>query len=228
MKHEKMIPASDGLKMDWLNKFSIGLSVHGAELGISVDTIKGTKADADFFTSIMSYLETSGKYMNSLVTYKNVLLEGSGIVLADAPALVAMPVHVAVLPGILNRTRILAATIKVNPKLTAEMIQDMGLEGSEIIFDFDKIIVNAHLDMKNSHAYSFWNHRGTDAVDIKCDYGDTLGTVNVARISGVHFLDPRLPAQGVSALYKYKYRYVVKDEQVGEWSSEISIAVKGI
>ena len=52
--------------------------------------------------------------------------------------------------------------------------------------------------------------------------------VPVERISSVHYMDPRLPAAGVEVLYKYQYRYVVKDVQVGNWSDVISIAVKGI
>ena len=228
MTHENIIPAKDELKMKWLSKFSVGLSLHGTELGIAADEIKATKADSDFFTGLLSYLETVSTNMNSLVLYKNTLLTGDSIVLTDVPSFSIMPTHVAVLPGIFNRARTMVTTLKANPKLTAGMIQDMGLEGSEIIYDFDKIVVNAKIVMKNSHTYSYWNHKGTDAVDIKCDYGDTLGMVNVARISSVHFLDPRLPAAGVETLYKYMYRYVVKDEQVGEWSNVISIAVKGI
>ena len=228
MKHEKVVPGSDISKKKWVIKFAKGLGVHGPDLGVPPATITATKADADYFSDLLTYVETTTLYSSNLVTYKNDMISGDSTVIADIPAFVAMPAHVAVLPGIFTRARILVASLKLNKKLTPVMIQDMGLEGSEIIFDFDNIVVNAKVEMRNSHPYSHWNHQGTDAVDIKCDYDDKLGMVPVARISSVHYMDPRLPAAGVEVLYKYQYRYVVKDEQVGNWSDTITIAVKGI
>ena len=110
MTHENIIPAKDELKMKWLSKFSVGLSLHGAELGITADEIKTTKADSDFFTGLLSYLETVATNMNSLVLYKNALISGNSIVLADVPPFSIMPVHVAVLQGVFNRARTMAST----------------------------------------------------------------------------------------------------------------------
>ena len=228
MTHEPTIPSADFLRMKWQNKFAKGLATHGPSLGVTADTINSTKADADFLTALMSYLTTTEAYGSNLVTYKNDLTTGNSAVIADIPAFSAMPTHVAVAPGIITRSRALVTILKANKALTPVMIQDMGLEGNEIIFDFDNIIVNAKIVLKNSHAYLHWNHQGTDAVDIKCDYGDGVGMIAVARISTVHYSEPRLPAAGVDALYKYMFRYVVKDVQVGEWTPIISIAVKGI
>jgi len=228
MQHESFLPKSIVEQMNWMNKFTKGLTTHGSDLGVTPAVISSTKADADFLTGVLSYLNSSESYVSNLVTFKDELLNGNSTVIADIPAFSAMPTHVAVLPGILTRAKALVTVLKVNKALSPVMIQDMGLEGSEIIFDFDNIVVNAKVVIKNSHVYSFWNHQGTNAVDIKCDYDDKLGMVPVGRFTTVHYLEPRLPETGVHAIYKYMYRYVVKDVQVGNWSSEISIAVKGI
>ena len=228
MEHEFYLPKGDLPKKIWLNQFSKGLSTHGADLDVSDETIVATKADAEYYGKLMDYLISTQEYENLLVTVKNEMITSSSTVLADIPVFKAMAIHVAVLPGIFDRTRALVSLLKKHNDLTPGMIQDMGLEGNKIIHDFSKIVVNAKVTIRNSQPYLSWNHQGTDAVDIRCDYGDALGMVNVERITATHFIDPRLPAADISEIYKYKFRYVVNDQQVGEWSPIFEIVVKGI
>ena len=227
MIHESYLPKTNLGQMKWMDKFSTGLTIHGPALGVTPAIVTSTRADADFLAGVLSYLNGSEGYVNKLVTFKDELLTGDSTVKADIPAFSEMPTHVAVLPGILNRATKLVTVLKTK-NLTPAMIQDMGLEGNEKTFDFDNIVVNAKVVIKSYHAYLFWNHQGTDAVDIKCDYGDTLGMIPVGRITSVNYMEPRLPASGVHSIYKYLLRYVVKDEQVGNWTEIISIAMKGM
>ncbi len=228
MEHEFFLPKGDLPKMIWMNQFSKGLSTHGADLDVSDETIAATKADAEFYSRVMDYLISTQEYESSLVTYKNEMITSSSTVIADIPVFKGMATHVAVLPGIFDRTRVLVSILKKHNDLTPLMILDMGLEGKVIKHDFSKIVVNAKVTTRNAHPYLAWNHLGTDAVDISCDYDDSLGMIKVERITATHFIEPRLPAANLSALYKYKFRYVVNDQQVGEWSAIFEIVVKGI
>ena len=228
MEHEFYLPKGDIPKMIWLNRFSKGLSKHGADLDVSDETIASTKADAEFYSGLLAYLINTQEYESILVSYKNEIITSSSTVLADIPEFETMPSHEAVLPGIFDRTRTLVSILKKHNDITPIMILDMGLEGKVIKHDFSKIVVNAKVTTRNAHPYLAWNHLGTDAVDISCDYDDSLGMIKVERITATHFIEPRLPAANLSALYKYKFRYVVNDQQVGEWSAIFEIVVKGI
>ena len=228
MEHEFFLPKGDLPRMVWMNQFAKGLATHGADLDVSEDRIAATKADADFYSALMDYLINTQKYENLLVTYKNEIISSKDTVLADIPVFEAMSTHKAVLPGIFDRTRTLVTTLKKHKDLSPVMIKDMGLEGNVITHDFSSIVVNAKVTTRNTHPYLSWNHQGTNAVDIRCDYDDTLGMVKVERITATHFIEPRLPAAGLSSIYKYMFRYVVNDEPVGVWSAIFEIVVKGL
>jgi len=228
MEHEFFLPKGDLPKMVWMNQFAKGLASHAKDLDVSKDTVAATKADADFYNALMDYLISTQKYETLLVTYKNEMISSEDTILADIPVFEAMATHKAVLPGIFDRTRALVSVLKKHNNLSPVMIKEMGLEGNEIIHDFSSIVVNAKVTTRNTHPYISWNHQGTNAVDIRCDYDDTLGMVNVERITATHFVEPRLPAAGLSAIYKYMFRYVVSDQQVGVWSEVFEIVVKGL
>ena len=228
MEHEFFLPKGDMPKMFWMNQSSKGLSTHGPHLDVSDEKIAETKADAEFYSRLMDYLINTQEYESSLVSYKNEMISSTSTVLTDIPEFEIMATHKAVLPGIFDRTRVLVSKLKKHNDLTPVMIQDMGLEENVIKHDFSKIVVNAKVTTRNAHPYLSWNHQGTDAVDIRCDYDDSLGMIKVERIRATHFIEPRLPEANLSAIYKYKFRYVVNDLQVGEWSAIFDIVVKGI
>ena len=230
MVHKYFLPRGDLARRDWLNNFATELGVHATALSILTAVVTAMKADADYFDFFMKFLTSTTEYTIGLGTFKKQLSDNvtGSIVIADVPAFGAIPTHVAVLPGIFNRVKAFVVILKTNSALTPVMIADLGIEGDVIDYNFDDIVVDAKLSTKNGHPYSVWHRNGTDAVDIRADYGDGAGIIAVGRFTGLKFLDAHLPPDGTSAAFKYYYRYVVNDEQVGIWSNAISMVVHGL
>ncbi|MES2622698.1 MAG: hypothetical protein V4615_17750 [Bacteroidota bacterium] len=166
-------------------------------------------------------------YFQTLTTYKNELRDGSDAPIGGFPAPPAVAAIAPVLAGVFKRNTELVRTIKAHPAYTETMGQNLGIIGAEIDPDFGTIQPEPKTSLKNAHAYLRWSHEHTEAADVYADYGDGAGFVLAGRISSTHYLDPHLPAAGVSKVYKYKLRYVVNDEQVGVESNPVSITVTG-
>ncbi len=228
MEHKYYLPRTDTGKVIWLVTFANALGIYATALGLTPGQVAAVLADAGYFAEVIPLLAAFKDYLKTIATYKDQLCNGSPTPIGGFPTAPATPISTAVTAGIFARTTELVRHIKSNPAYNQTMGEALGIIGEEINPDFDTIQPQPKVAHKNGHAYVKWTHQGTEAADVYADNDDGGGFKLVARITTTHYLDPHLPAAGSSKIYKYKLRYVVNDEQVGEESAPVSITVTGV
>ncbi len=228
MEHGRYMPKDDAGKNQWLKNFSSKLGGYAADLELdSAEVIYMEKASA-FFNYILLYALFLDNYKSGVTKYKNLLRDESQKPIGDVPLFLPPTAPEAVAPGIFERVSRLVATIKSRSKYSETIGKNLGIIGTEVTVDFSTVKPLLHTELRNGHVYLSWLKDHAHAVDIKADYGDGNGFINLGRITRHHFTDSHLPASGTSQIYKYMIRYVFHDEEVGEWSNEVSITVTGI
>ena len=126
-----------------------------------------------------------------------------------------------------QRLTALVARIKAHPGYTEAIGQDLDIIGAEQTLDTTNAKPALKLELQAGHPNVKWTKGGFDALEIWVDRG--TGTfVYLATDTIPDYLDTApLPAPGQSALWKYKAIYRLSDQQVGQWSDVVSIAVHG-
>ena len=228
MKHQFYLPSSDKDRAVWLQNFSTKLAVYAVLLSIAPGTLTSVHNDSEFYSQLVLFIKQIKDYLKNLISFKKVLSTGVSAGVIDVAAAPVIGMHTAVEAGIFNRIGDLVVIIKRNPNYTEAIGNDLGIIGTEINIDFSTAKPDVTLTLKNAHVYSKWGKEHADSVDIKADYDDGAGFVTVGRISPNHFLDPHLPPAGQTKIYKYTFRFVVEDEEVGLWSDPLEITVTGI
>jgi hypothetical protein len=229
MEHKYFLPKDDPGKAKWLNTFAKELLTYAPALGFDTSVTDAVSADAAFFSFVMGLLTPFSTYQEGLVGYKNALRDGSDASIGDLPAPPAIGAHTAVSAGIFKRATALVQIIKSNSAYNeGTMGKGLGIVGAEVVVDYGTLQPKLKAMLKNGHAFLSWQHEHTDAVDLYANYGDGEGFVLIGRLTRTHYLDGHLPAAGESKVYKYKIRYVLKDEPIGSESDIVAITVTGI
>ncbi len=162
--------------------------------------------------------------------FKNLLLNGNGAdVISTYPL---MPVYPAIMPticlaNVVSQFRDVIQRCVATKKLTEEMGIAMGFVKLLNLTDLSagtpdlsvKTINGGHPDIHctigDYDDFEIWKNTGT-------------GFVLLSISSKPHYTDKTpLPAIGVSAIWIYKTIYRYKNEQIGNWSETVTIAVYG-
>ncbi len=72
-----------------------------------------------------------------------------------------------------------------------------------------------------------WKKDGMDGVEIWKDSGDGHFTLLLFDQRPNHLDTSELPAPGITAVWRYKLIYRLRDERAGEWSDPVSVTVTG-
>ncbi len=220
------LPTDDGGKADLLAHFAAKLPQYADTLEISAADVASAQADAANFRYDLQCQQHSQAYAQQWTNHKNILRDG-GADHADPPAPLILPEGPPpVAPGVIPRFTALVQRIKNHKKYTPAIGQDLGIVGSEQVIDTStwKPSLGVKVEAKRptvtwtkgkADALEIWVNRGDGfvflAIDLKPDYPDTAP----------------LPAPGGSALWKYRAIYILDDQQVGQWSDDISVTVGG-
>ncbi|HRH60894.1 MAG TPA: hypothetical protein PL045_10015 [Chitinophagaceae bacterium] len=230
MAKQYFLPRQDADKQIWLQNFSNKLGTYKVKYNITDDEVADAIASSVYFTYYLDCANQNSAYNKKLTQYKNELRDGiaaggSPSVIPTPPTLPAAPHEVA--PGIFKRMASIAAVIKSKSNYTIADGQDLGIEGAEEADGPDKPAISVRLG-DGGHPEIVWKKAGMDALDIyvKRSSGDWLF---LATDTVPNYTDTfALPATGESSLWKYKCIYRNDDQQVGNWSDEISITVSGM
>ena len=104
--------------------------------------------------------------------------------------------------------------------------EDLGIEGTEEGIDPSLAKPVLNIVLQAGRPLVKWTKQGFDSLEIQVDRGNGYGFLAVD--TEPDYLDTApLPAPGQSAVWKYKAIYRLHDEQVGQWSNPVSIAVTG-
>ncbi len=219
------MPHTDDDKADLLEHLAIALPRYADLLGISPQDLAGLNADALCFRYALQALGVVQAYAHAWTSYKNLLRDGD----TDNAGWPAMPVlpqptPPAVESGIIPRLSVLAKHIKNHKNYTPAIGHDLWLIGAEQVIDTStwKPVLSVYNEA--GHPVIAWTKGKAGALEIWTDRSDgndfVFFTINIEPNSTD--MSP-LPATG--AVWKYKAIYRLHDQQVGQWSDVMSVAV---
>jgi len=219
------MPNSDDDKADLLEHIATNLPRYADLLEISPQTLEALKADAVCFRYTLQSMGVAQAYSQSWTTFKNLQRDGGSLSIGwPALPILPEPIPPAVQPGVIPRLAALAKDIKNNKNYTLSIGQDLWLIGAEKIVDTStwKPILSVYSEA--GHPVIEWTKGAASALEIWTDRGDGNNFVFLAVNIEPNSTDlSPLPATG--AVWKYKAIYRLHDQQVGQWSDVITVAV---
>ena len=216
-----------------LHKFRSGYTTTYAAL-LKVPTDLLDKLDKgsiflDFVLDMQSKIHTGS---TTFTSYKNLVLHGHGTdVLGALPVL---PIYPTVKPPICDANveallREIAQVCVNSGNLTEDIAKALGLFEDPTVVSLANGTPDLSLkSMSGGHPMLHTILNGYDGFEIWKDSGTAAGFVFHNVSTAADFTDQAaLPALGVEVIWKYKIIYRHQNLQIGNWSTTISVAVKG-
>jgi len=216
------------------DEFSTQISVFAEQLPkysdlLGFDDDEKTEAvnDAAYMAWVVKTTASRNKNKLAWTAYENLTRNGSDEVLVlTAPietAITAPPI--LVLPGVQKRYAQKAAKAKANPNCSIAIQKILDIYTTPP----SDVTTPLNLRLKEEAGYPlvrFFKY-GFVGINLYRDTGDGYGSKPYKTLTTSPFLDTDLPALGITARYKYKGIFVVKDVETGSFSPEVSINVVG-
>lgn len=235
MKRNAYFPSRIADQITWLENFRNKLSGYATALGLTSGQVSAGVADARWLIYVMQSWLGAGRTW-SLACTDAVAEAQSG----DGSALMVLPVFtpptpptgvVAVNTGALDRIFALVQTIKDSSGCTEAIATDLGIiGGAQTAPDFTTLAPVFKVTKTSSGVNVAWGWGGygafLDMIEIQVDRNDNKGFVFLANDTTPGYVDTT-PQPSTPVKWKYRAIYRVGDDQVGQWSSEMSITVGG-
>lgn len=224
------LPQTDTARVTWLNNFASKLPSHATALGLPAAEVTAAQHDAAMFDHLIGRrLPALRSTQQQQTAYKNLIADGPlGAPIADPPALPALPAPpVTVPPGVLPRLRALVQRIKNTASYTEVIGLDLGIIGADTSSDETpkptaKAVAHPGHDVRLD-----WVKDRFDGVMIQ---GRRPGEAAWTDLGVDHFspfVDTRKPADPTQPeAREFRFRYLVRDEPVGDWSDVITISTR--
>jgi hypothetical protein len=227
MQKQYYMPDKEADKLIWINNLNAKLPSYAAKYGITAAETHDIGTIHDDFSYRLNAANKIAAYSKQWTAYKNALRDGvpagAEVQVPVAPDLGVAPPVAA--PGGFTRAEAIVKKIKSNSAYSVADGQDLQIEGTEVIIDFTTL--KPEVSIRNGNAGMpeiLWNKQGMDGVAIYKDSGN--GFVLYDLDNHPHWQDKHpMPAAGQSAVWKYKLIYRHNDEEVGQWSTILSITV---
>jgi hypothetical protein len=228
MSSSSYIPAGDAERVIWLNNFASRLPQYASALGLTPAEVASVQRDAAMFAYIVQMQDAAHQYWTSLSGLKRQLRSSPQQI--AAPALPAAPSAgtppAAVSSGIFNRVILLVARIKQCSAYSPTMGQDLNIIPPVNVFNPGDMIPDLNIRLDAGHPLLKWKKGIADGIQLYVDRRDNEGFVQLARTVHISYLDVMaLPANIFTATWDYKARFVIGDDEVGQFSQVISINV---
>ena len=220
------MPKDDSGKAELLEHLANRLPVHAGVLELSESDMNEVKADAAAFRYTIGASGIVQANAKQWTAFKNLQRDG-GTGNTAFPHAPNLPAPVPAVPlGIVPRLASLVARIKAARNYTEAIGQDLNIVGSAQNVNTDGAKPIIDIATKAGHPAILWSKGDADALEIWVDRSDDkgFGLFTIASSPRVADTTP-LPASPVN--WKYKAIYRMKDEQIGNWSDVVTIAVGG-
>jgi len=220
------LPNDDAGRAALLEHLAAHLPALAETLELGESHIKQLEADAAAFSYTLTSLESVQATAKRWTAYKNLQRDG-GDGTATYPHVAHLPPAAPAVPhGIIPRLTGLVARIKAAKNYSEDIGKELNIIGSTQIVDTDGAKPIIDIATKAGHPAILWSKGDADALEIWVDRSDDkgFGLFTIASSPRVPDTTP-LPAAPVS--WKYKAIYRMKDEQIGNWSDVVTIAVGG-
>jgi hypothetical protein len=222
------LPVSDADRVVWLNTFSSRIGQYATSLGLTTAEVTSVQNDASMFAYLVQLQEAGHQYWTAVSGLKKQMRSSPQQSIAPAiPASPAVgPPPAAVRSGIFNRTVLLVARIKQNSVYTTTMGQDLNIIPTVVPFNPNDMLPNLSVRIESGHPLLKWKKGEADGVQLYVDRRDNAGFVPLAKVIRNTYLDTmEVPVNAFIATWDYKARYLVGDDEVGQFSPVISINV---
>lgn len=226
------MPRTEAEKLAWLKNFANKIGTYATKYNVTAAEVTDLQNSAAFYDYWFNYALQYAEYNKKLTQYKTELRDGieagaTPSIVPVPPTFAAAPTSVA--PGIFNRASSIAIIIKKRSNYTEADGQDLGIEGAEDTPSnaqteaTTKPTISVRL-IQGGKPEIVWNKGKFDGIDILVDRGNNQ-FVFLASDTFPNYTDNTpLPSTG-AAIWKYKAIYKYGDDQIGQWSDIVSIAV---
>jgi hypothetical protein len=222
------LPMDEKGRLLWLKNFAGKISIYAAILNVTPAEVTAILNDLAYFDYVLDMVNKYKQNVNQRVTYKNLLLNGDG----NTPPIGGIPANptmgvapTAVSAGIIKRAIALAQRIKKQASYTTAIGDELGIIGDEETIDVSTMKPILVIDKIANKPNLKWKKQSMQGIKIYVDRTGN-GYEFLAIDTQPNYLDNSpLPSVGTSAIWKYKAVYILHDEEVGEYSDEVSITV---
>ena len=228
MAKQFYLPLTEEAKVTWLNNLASKLPNHSATLGISTETVTSVQKDAAMFSYMINLVNSFKAGLSERVSYKDIIKNApEGTAVGPVPVFNHIAPPTVVPAGIFIRVRRLVKNIKSNPNYNESIGNDLGIIGAETdeaILEMKPVL---KVKLSAGKPEIIWKKGNADSIDLYVDRGDGKSYVYLANDSAPNYTDTAILSNGANVSeWKYKGIYRIKDEQVGQFSDEISVVVK--
>lgn len=228
MSNKTYLPTADADKSAWLKNFAAKLPQYATTLGLATTDTAGVTADSAMVVFALDQVEIFKKETAKRVAYKNSLFDGEiGSALGAFPSTGAAPTPPAVVPaGVFKRTAKLVQRIKNHTNYTQAIGEDLGIESHITLRSAEILKPEIKITLDAGHPVLKWKKGKTTAADLYVDRSDDKGFVFLATATVPQYTDNTELPHGINtALWNYKAIYKIGDDQTGEFSNPVSIAI---
>jgi len=235
MKHNTYFPIRQADQVVWLVNFANKLPGYATALGLTTPQVTAAVADAQWLVYVIgAWLGAARAWSLACTDAVTEAQSGNGTALMSLPVFTApaFPEDVApVNTGALDRIFALAQTIKDSGRCSDAIASDLGLVGAEQAGpDFDTLAPQIKLKLTPTGVFLGWGWGGyaafLDMIEFQVDRGDGKGFVFLANDTTPGYTDT-YPLPSTPTKWKYRAIFRVGDQQVGQWSNDVSITVGG-
>lgn len=228
MSSSSYLPVSDTDRVAWLNTFSNRIGQYAQSLGLTAAEITSVQHDAAMYAYVVQLYNLSQQYTLALSQLKKALrsspVQSAAAAFPTPPAIGTAPP--AVPNGIFNRIATLVGRIKQSPVYSQTMGEDLGIVIPTSTINPNDMTPNLTVRIDAGHPLLRWKKGEADGVVIYVDRRDGNGFVPLVHTVKTNYLDvAALPANNFAATWDYKARYFIGDDEVGNFSTVISINV---
>ncbi|HTH56936.1 MAG TPA: hypothetical protein VL728_12890 [Cyclobacteriaceae bacterium] len=210
-----------------LKNISSKIGKYATALGLTPAEVTSLQADAAAFDYLVNLQAAVQTFAATVTSYKNGLRKGEGAQLGAlpvAPVLGTAPAMPA--PNLEGRLRANLQRWINHPAYTVAIGEDLGIEGAKETFSLTDAKPKFHIELSSGRPNLRWTKGKFEGVIIYKDSGK--GFERLDRDMKPDYLDESpLPPVGTSVVWRYKMKYLINDQPVGEWSDVMSITVTG-
>ncbi|MEX0642505.1 MAG: hypothetical protein WD468_07380 [Pirellulales bacterium] len=221
------LPSREPELLTWFNNMGLKLPTYQAALGLTAGEVAEFQADAALVEFSIQGVEQAADEAREWVAFKNLELYGPvgeptpGVPSALPPAAVSPRA-----PGILSRTRALAARIKTHPAYTQAMGADLGLIGPSPSPPSEIKPTGSAMPLPAFTVQISFVKAGHDGVDIEGQRAAETAWTYLAFDAFSPYVDNRGPlAAGQPEQRRYRMRYRDNDVPVGLFSDTLNVTV---
>lgn len=207
-----------------LSHFASKIEDYALVFGISEEEVSGVKADAAYFSWVISNFRKIDLYKQHWTHFKTILrksqLNETVLQVPELPGFEEAPT--AVKPDILPRFMALVRRIKAHESYTPSIGRSLCI-GNQINAP-EKLQPLIKVVMRDSKVTLVWKKKFC-GIFVEKDSGEGF-TVHDSIFSPYYIDNSPIP-QGQPATWKYRAIYISGDEKIGSWSPIVSVNVAG-